>query len=219
MSDARFIARIVIGMVSTLTACFGAGNATAQTSYPCTSYGQPNTYISACADEGLAYVRATLDASAYFVANPKNVWGDVNQLCPTIKNQYNGPYTWIASIPTVYYDCKDKNSSYVNPVFRASFPSGQTCAARASRTNAFVPSIGSLQCNGGCEYVSHDNGDGTSALVPSGNVCLPPTFDSGKNNQCDVPNGPLQVGATAWSLAAPALIWSSVMYRLDARRL
>lgn len=67
------------------------------------------------------------------------------------------------------------------------------CSARPQISSGFKLPNGSLQCISGCEYAEQDNGDDTSTTVPNGNVCLPPTFDSGKNNQCYVPNGPVQI--------------------------
>jgi RHS repeat-associated protein len=77
---------------------------------------------SDCATEALAYARATEDARKYFADNPKNAYGDKNKLCPTIKTRYNGPYVWVASVPTLNFPCTEEGGGYINPVFRAHLP-------------------------------------------------------------------------------------------------
>lgn len=98
------------------------GNASAQTSYPCAANTIPNWYVSSCPDEYSAYARATADAQAYFAANPKDAYGRENQLCQTIKTPSNGPYVWVASVPTIHFNCMQANGDASGPVFRASFP-------------------------------------------------------------------------------------------------
>lgn len=87
----------------------------------CESVDVPNAYVPVCATEALAYARATEDAKKYFAENPRNAYGDKNKLCPTVKTRYNGPYVWVASVPSEAFACAEEASGYVNPVFRAQF--------------------------------------------------------------------------------------------------
>lgn len=162
--------------------CFAAGVADAQTNYPCAPAEGANLQVW-CPDEGMAYMRATLDAETYFAANPKDAYGTTNHLCPTIKTNYNGPQVWVASVPTINKACTEQGGGYTNPVFRGAYPIDKTCAARNEQNDGSTfPGI--LRCNTGCEIAATNDG----LIKPTGNVCAvsPARIEPAKNNCCEI---------------------------------
>lgn len=117
----------------------------AQAEEACEPADRPNTYVPVCPSELAAYKRATEDAQRYFAANPRNAYGDRNKLCPTRKTRNNGPYVWVASVPTVAFACTEQGSGYVNPIFRAQFKPDATTPPDAG-SQPFDPGKNN-QCN------------------------------------------------------------------------
>lgn len=117
----------------------------AQAQEACEPADIPNTYVPVCPSEMAAYKRATEDAQRYFAANPRNAYGDKNKLCPTRKTRNNGPYVWVASVPTVAFACTEQGSGYVNPIFRAQFKPDATTPPDAG-SQPFDPGKNN-QCN------------------------------------------------------------------------
>jgi YD repeat-containing protein len=190
-------ARAIALLLLLVSACSMSERAHAQSAaHPCHSYKDPNSYVSDCETEGTANARANADAASYLAAYPKDAWGTANQLCAAIKGSANGPYVWVAGVPSIYAVCTQQGGGYTNPVFRGRFPEANTCSAQPTKLSA--QGATGAQCLAGCEYNFTSNGDGSSTGTPSGAVCAVPAFDPGKNNDCceyeGSPVGPVGAG-------------------------